>query len=140
MDAFGERIENLIKQLGITKTKFAEKLSVSQPYISKIIISGYVPSDRLIEDICEKFNANEKWLRTGEGEMFIRKTRSETIADFMVDMLNEEEPSYKRRLIEALAELSTDEWKLLENNTLKLAEKKDKCFTLVLNIFLLFYK
>lgn len=24
MDAFGERIENLIKQLGITKTKFAE--------------------------------------------------------------------------------------------------------------------
>ena len=125
MDAFGERIENLIKQLGITKTKFAEKLSVSQPYISKIIISGYVPSDRLIEDICEKFNANEKWLRTGEGEMFIRKTRSETIADFMVDMLNEEEPSYKRRLIEALAELSTDEWKLLENITLKLAEKKD---------------
>ena len=125
MDAFGERIENLIKQLGITKTKFAEKLSVSQPYISKIIISGYVPSDRLIEDICEKFNANEKWLRTGEGEMFIRKTRSETIADFMVDMLNEEEPSYKRRLNEALAELSTDEWKLLENITLKLAEKKD---------------
>ena len=125
MDAFGERIENLIKQLGITKTKFAEKLSVSQPYISKIIISGYVPSDRLIEEICEKFNANEKWLRTGEGEMFIRKTRSETIADFMVDMLNEEEPSYKRRLIEALAELSTDEWKLLENITLKLAEKKD---------------
>lgn len=125
MDAFGERIENLIKQLGITKTKFAEKLSVSQPYISKIIISGYVPSDRLIEDICEKFNANEKWLRTGEGEMFIKKTRSETIADFMVDMLNEEEPSYKRRLIEALAELSTDEWKLLENITLKLAEKKD---------------
>lgn len=125
MDAFGERIENLIKQLGITKTKFAEKLSVSQPYISKIIISGYVPSDRLIEDICEKFNASEKWLRTGEGEMFIRKTRSETIADFMVDMLNEEEPSYKRRLIEALAELSTDEWKLLENITLKLAEKKD---------------
>ena len=125
MDAFGERIENLIKQLGITKTKFAEKLSVSQPYISKIIISGYVPSDRLIEDICEKFNANEKWLRTGEGEMLIRKTRSETIADFMVDMLNEEEPSYKRRLIEALAELSTDEWKLLENITLKLAEKKD---------------
>ena len=124
MDAFGERIENLIKQLGITKTKFAEKLSVSQPYISKIIISGYVPSDRLIEDICEKFNANEKWLRTGEGEMFIRKTRSETIADFMVDMLNEEEPSYKRRLIEALADLSTDEWKLLENITLKLAEKK----------------
>ena len=79
----------------------------------------------IIEDICEKFNANEKWLRTGEGEMFIRKTRSETIADFMVDMLNEEEPSYKRRLIEALAELSTDEWKLLENITLKLAEKKD---------------
>ena len=57
--------------------------------------------------------------------MFIRKTSIDTIADLMVDMLIDEEPSYIRRLIEALAELSTDEWKLLENITLKLAEKKD---------------
>lgn len=45
----------------------------------------------------------------------------------MVDMLNEEEPSYKRRLIEALAELSTDEWKLLENITL-IGRKKGLVF------------
>ena len=43
----------------------------------------------------------------------------------MVDMLNEEEPSYKRRLIEALAELTTDEWKVLEKLAMKIAEKED---------------
>lgn len=125
MNSFGERIEKLIKALGITKTKFAEILSVTQPYISKITNQGSIPSERLIEDICEKFEVSREWLLTGQGEMFIKKTRSEAIADFMVDMLNDEEASYKRRFIEMLASLSVEEWELLEKMALKMADKKD---------------
>lgn len=125
MNSFGERIEKLIQELGITKTKFAETLSVTQPYISKITNKGSTPSERLIEDICEKFEVSREWLLTGQGEMFVKKTRSEAIADFMVDMLNDEEASYKRRFIEALASLSVEEWQLLEKMALKMAEKRD---------------
>ena len=120
-----ERLKKLRKTLDLTQQKFADRLGVKRNTVGQWECGINAITDQVVFSICREFDVNEEWLRTGEGEMFIRKTRSETIADFMVDMLNEEEPSYKRRLIEALAELSTDEWKLLENITLKLAEKKD---------------
>lgn len=52
----------------MTKTAFGHVLRVSQQYISKLVKEG-TPSDRLIEDICEKFDINEEWLRTGIGDM-----------------------------------------------------------------------
>ncbi len=125
MNTIGDRIDAIIKEKGITKTKFAETLCVSQAYISKITIKGSIPSERLIEDICEKFEVSKEWLLTGEGNMFIQKTRSEAIADFMVDLLKEEESSYKRRFIEMLASLSVEEWALIESIALKLAKKED---------------
>lgn len=124
MSSIGSRIEELVSTLNITKTAFAEKIKVTQPYISKLISGNGIPSDRLIEDICEKYDVNEKWLRNGEGEMYIQRTRSEKITDFAADLLNEEEESFKRRLIEALAELDIDEWALLEKISEKAAKKR----------------
>ena len=59
-----ERIALLIDESGMTKTAFAQKLNITQPYVSKLLKNGN-PSDRLIEDICEKFEVNEDWLRNG---------------------------------------------------------------------------
>lgn len=73
MDTINNRIETLIKELGISKTAFGEKLNVTQQYISKLVKSG-TPSIRLIEDICQKFDVNKNWLLTGKGRM--RKERS----------------------------------------------------------------
>lgn len=125
MNTMSKRIVNLINALGITKAKFSEILNISPSYVSRMINKGAVPSERLVEDICEKFEVSREWLLTGQGEMFIKKTRSEAIADFMVDMLNDEEASYKRRFIEMLASLSVEEWELLEKMALKMADKKD---------------
>lgn len=124
MNTMSKRIVNLINALGITKAKFSEILNISPSYVSRMINKGAVPSERLVEDICEKFEVSREWLLTGQGEMFIKKTRSEAIADFMVDMLNDEEASYKRRFIEMLASLSVEEWELLEKMALKMADKK----------------
>ncbi|WP_394917061.1 helix-turn-helix domain-containing protein [uncultured Robinsoniella sp.] len=73
MQTINERILILINELDMTKTAFAKKLKVSQQYISKLIKTG-TPSEILIEDICQKFNVNEDWLRDGTGgseNMFI---------------------------------------------------------------------
>ena len=59
-----ERLALLIDKAGITKTAFAQKLNITQPYVTKLLKTGS-PSDRLIEDICEKFGVNEEWLRNG---------------------------------------------------------------------------
>ena len=74
--------------------------------------------------ICEKFNVNEEWLRTGNGPMEIELTRSEKITDFAADLLKDEEDSYRRRLIEELADLDEEEWELLEKISEKAARKK----------------
>lgn len=70
MKTIRDRILFLLDEKEITKTEFASKLNITQAYVSKITNKGAIPSDRLIEDICEKFGVNESWLRTGEGEMF----------------------------------------------------------------------
>lgn len=66
-----ERIALLIEESGMTKTAFAQKLNITQPYVSKLLKTGS-PSDRLIEDICEKFEINEEWLRNGTEPMHIQ--------------------------------------------------------------------
>lgn len=114
MDTFRDRILFLLEYKKITKTEFANKLNITQAYVSRITNNGSVPSDRLIEDICEKFDINEKWLRTGEGEMSITRTKKQIITDFMGDLIVDEEDSFKRRLIEALAKLNSEDWEVLE--------------------------
>lgn len=57
--------------LGIKKVRFAEQIKVDQSYVTQLIKGRNYPSDRVIDNICRAFDVNEKWLRTGEGPMFI---------------------------------------------------------------------
>ena len=70
MNSISERIAQCIDSSRLTKTAFAQRIGLTQAYISALSIGRKVPSDRTIADICREFNVNEKWLRTGEGEMF----------------------------------------------------------------------
>ena len=69
MPTINDRIVELIETLGLKKSQFAEKLSVSQPYISQLCSGVRTPSDRTISDICREFNIRREWLETGEGPM-----------------------------------------------------------------------
>ena len=80
MSTMGERIADCIAASGLTKTAFATKINVSQPFISRLASGDKVPSDRTIADICREFNVSEHWLRTGEGDMFIQLSEN---ADFI---------------------------------------------------------
>lgn len=67
-----ERLETLIKALGLKKGDFAEKINFSQAYIS-MILSGSKknPSNRFYESLKREFNVSIDWLRDGIGEMFV---------------------------------------------------------------------
>lgn len=94
MDNINSRIELLINNLHITKTAFADKLKVTQAYISKLINVGGNPSERLIEDICEKYNVNEEWLRYGTGEMFRVIPEEDETAAIVSNLLEEDNAFY----------------------------------------------
>lgn len=116
----GDRISILIDKTCATKTDFATKLGVSQPYISKMVNQGAIPSDRLIEDICEKFHVNEEWLRYGTGDMFPPAARDAEIAAFVGKALSDQSDTFKKRFIRMLSRLTEDEWTLLERKALEI--------------------
>lgn len=109
----GKRIASIIESLGIKKVEFAKAINVDQSFISQITSGKRNPSDRTIADICREFGANEIWLRTGEGEMFDPVTSTEELAEFFGDILAGE-PDFKRRFIQALSRLSSEQWEMLE--------------------------
>lgn len=120
-----ERITKLIQAIGVRKTVFADRLNVSQAFVSQMCSGKAQPSDRTIADICREFNVNETWLRTGDGEMFQRKTRDEELAAFFGDVLSGE-PGFKRRFLAVLSRLDESEWKLLEQMADKLVAEARK--------------
>lgn len=77
METIGDRIAACIKAKGLTKSAFAERINVGQPFISNLCTGKKLPSDRTIRDICDKFGVDETWLRTGEGEMFVQLDKDE---------------------------------------------------------------
>ena len=121
----GRRIEHVISKMGLKKVEFASRLKIDQSYVTQLTSERRNPSDRLISDICREFNVNETWLRTGEGEMFIEKTRTEEIDQFISEIM-QGEPDFRRRLVSVLARMTPEEWELLERKALELvAEMKN---------------
>ena len=68
-ETIGDRILLVIEANNLKKVEFARVLNINQSYVTQLIKGRNQPSDRLIEDICQKYNINEEWLKTGEGEM-----------------------------------------------------------------------
>lgn len=71
MEAIGERIKQLRKELTLSQEKFGERVKVTKAYISHIENSTESPSDMLIKLISFEFGINEEWLRNGIGEKYI---------------------------------------------------------------------
>lgn len=124
-----ERIKILRKSLGLTQKQFAEKIGVKQNTVAQYEIGRNIPTDMAINLICREFNVNEIWLRTGVGDPFRKKERSQEMTELFADLMNDRPESFRTRLITALLRFSPDgpEWAALEsiyNSIQAEAEKK----------------
>lgn len=120
-----ERLKKLRKELDMTQQEFADKLGTARNNIAGYETGKRKPSNAVISLICREFNINEKWLRTGEGDMFIELSRSDEIAQFVGQLMTEEDDSFKKRLVSGLAALDDNGWKVLENFLDSIQIKKD---------------
>ena len=107
------RINLLIQKLAISKTKFAERLNVSQAFVSQMCSGVREPSDRTITDICREFGCDEVWLRTGEGEPFRQESRHDMIMRFAGQTVKGSD-EFRKSYVAMLADLSDDGWKGLQ--------------------------
>lgn len=68
----GDRIKKIRIDKNLNQSEFAEYLGIGQAALSSLEKGIRNVTDRNIFLICENFNVNENWLRTGEGDMFIQ--------------------------------------------------------------------
>ena len=115
MMTIGERLKFLRKEeLNKTQQEFADRLNLSRSNLGNIETGRVEITERTIADICREFDVNEPWLRTGEGEIFKKRTRDQEISDFIGNVLSKENDTFKKRLISVLSSLDEDGWEVLE--------------------------
>lgn len=134
METINERIAFLISDLGISKTKFAERLNISPSFVTRICAGDKIPSDRTSSDICREFNVSLAWLEDGEGEMYVQRSENERMAMLFTDVLAEADESTRKRGIAAALEMPPEFW----DNILEYAKKSPEANNLLPVFF--FYK
>lgn len=87
-----ERIKELRKALGLNQTEFGEKIGIKQGSVAGYESGVRTPLDSVILSMCREFNVNEKWLRTGEGEMFLPVPEEDEVASYVADLLEPDNP------------------------------------------------
>lgn len=125
MPTINDRIVELLDNLGLKKSQFAEKLSVSQPYVSQLCSGVRTPSDRTIADICREFRVREEWLRTGEGPMLLPEPEEdlEIINDLLADTASPT-ADLIRNIWRTYRQLPPDHQKVLDNFIATLLNQK----------------
>ena len=117
-----ERIKDVRLTRKLSQTDFAKKISVSRSAVCKMESGENSPSEQTIKLMCKEFGVNEDWLRTGQGDMFKPRTKNEELLSFVNDVMELEDDSFKKKLVNALAKLDTKDWECLENIASKLSE------------------
>ena len=87
MRTLNERIKKVRKSLDLTQQEFADKLNIKRNTVATYETGKSNPSDAAVVLICKTFNVSETWLRTGEGEMFVERTKDDELAAFMDELL-----------------------------------------------------
>lgn len=116
-----KKIRKSIPEYGKTQDDFANFLGIPKPNLSSYEIGRRVPSDAVIQLICQKCNINENWLRNGKGEM------TKEIPDkfsFYLGQIKNGDDEFIKDLIEIYMELDPDSKKALRIISEKMVEKK----------------
>ena len=123
MNELNSRIKQVRKALGVSQDEFGNGLGLGRGAITNIELNKTTPKPLVVQLICKTYNVNEQWLRTGEGEMFVQRTRSQEITDFMADLVQTDN-EFKRRFVSVLARLDEKDWELIEKMAEMLSEQE----------------
>ena len=122
MDSNGlhERIKAVRKSLTskVSQTAFAEMLGTTRAAIAPYERGIVTPSDTFIQLLCAKFNIDEHWLRTGEGEMYKNDLDAQVEAFAQKYVLTEED----REIMRYFFRLAPNDRKAMIEHVLSIAD------------------
>lgn len=114
--SINENIKKLREDyLSMSRETFAQEIDLKRTAIYLIETGQRNPSERTVNDICEKFNVNIEWLKTGEGEMYKPQPQIDELEYLMGKFsINAEEDEMRTKIIKALLKLDDNGWKVIE--------------------------
>lgn len=62
-----KRIKQIRNNNNLSQEEFGNRICIKKTSVSRLESGENNPSDRTVKLICQEFNINENWLRTGEG-------------------------------------------------------------------------
>ena len=110
-----ERLKLLRRHLDLTQQEFADKIGMKRNTIANYETDRNEPSNSVISLICKEFNVNEKWLRAGEGEMFLTLPPEDEYLRAAAEISKSEDDEIIRKVIIEYWKLNPDGKKLLKD-------------------------
>lgn len=117
-----DRLKQVRKSNNLTQSDFAQRLGLKQNTIATYEMGRLTPSDRTISDICREFSISEAWLRYGEGKMLVQRSANDQLALLVNDLLAEPDTAFRKRFLQAMLELPTEDWNAVERFIQKLQQ------------------
>ena len=93
--------------LNLSRAKFGAPIGMSDSEIKNIEMGLTQLKENKIIPICNAYNVNEEWLRTGNGEIFIPKTRGQEIGE-IVKAAAQHDPETAAKFFSSLLEEMSD--------------------------------
>lgn len=100
------RIKAVRVALKLSQREFGEKLGVSRDVISNIEYARVAPKELLLRHICQLYKVNERWLKTGEGEMFDSNVEDDRRLDEAISIFKSLRPEFQEYALEQLRKLA----------------------------------
>lgn len=110
-----ERIKLARQTRGLTQKQLGDMIGVSKNLVSMLESGNRALTERTINDICRVLSINEDWIKTGEGDMFLEKSKDQEIFDLISSIMSKTPESTKLKMVSIILNYPEDEWEMLYN-------------------------
>ena len=127
----GERVKMVRDKAQLTMEQFGNRIGgVSKSTISNIENDNRNLTEHMLKSICRECDVNEKWLKTGEGDMPRKLSEEEEVASLVSNLLEDgrDNPFFGiiLEIVQTYNELSPASQKVLQEASKKLVENLSK--------------
>lgn len=119
------RIKLIRKKAAISQEEFGNRIGITKSSVSLLESGKNNPSDQTVKLICQEFNINEDWLRTGAGGEENMYIPEDMIYLQNIGRLGSEKNDFKRFYLNTLMNLPDEYWEYIYNEFMKFKRKKE---------------
>ena len=120
------RIKELRKHLNLTQDDFGARIGIKKSAVSQLESGKNAPSPQTVLMICDQFGVNRDWLVTGNGPMFLQRTKEDQLGDLFREVALDPEDAFRKKIFLGLAKLNPEDWKTVEYLVDKMLSEQEK--------------